>query len=76
MGVSGRECGWYRVCPLRRFYERGELSGIWIDRYCRGGWEACVRYRMEETGQPHADWMLPDGTTDERLRRLCRRGRE
>ena len=71
MSGTARECRRYRVCPLKSFYEQGPLTVEWIERYCRGNWEACVRCRMEKAGQPHADWMLPDGTTDERLRRLC-----
>jgi len=61
------ECKWYPVCPMKRFYEEGNLSKEWIERYCRGDWESCVRYRMEETGELHPDRMLPDGTLDDEL---------
>ncbi len=63
------DCKWFPVCPMKYFYEEGKLDRKWIEIYCKGDWESCVRYHMEENGQPHADWMLPDGTIDERLRK-------
>jgi DNA polymerase len=52
-----------------KFYtEQGELERTWVEQYCLGDWSRCVRYRMEERGETHPDWMLPDGTMDERLR--------
>jgi hypothetical protein len=29
---------------------------------------------MEEAREPHPDWMLPDGSLDERLKEFCRGG--
>jgi DNA polymerase len=52
---------------MKRFYEKGALNETWVRQYCRGNWLDCVRYAMEERGEPHADWMLPDGSVDERL---------
>jgi len=52
---------------MRRFYEEGRLDGKWIETYCRRHWEQCIRYQMEERGEPHPDNMLPDGTIDEAL---------
>lgn len=62
------ECKWHRVCPMKFFYDSGKLDVKWIDAYCRGNWERCVRYQMEERGEPHSDNMLPNGITDETLR--------
>ena len=53
---------------MKRYYEANLLDGKWIDRFCKGDWRQCVRYWMEARGQPHPDWMLPDGTLDEALR--------
>nr|MDO8091516.1 uracil-DNA glycosylase [Candidatus Sigynarchaeota archaeon] len=64
-----KDCKWYPACPMKRFYERGNLDKKWIELYCKGDWESCVRYQMEERGEPHPDWMLPDGTLDEKLRK-------
>ncbi|MBN3034801.1 MAG: uracil-DNA glycosylase [Bacteroidales bacterium] len=55
-------CKWYPVCPMKMLYQEGRLEEKWIELYCRGDWESCVRYQMEERGQPHSDNMLPDGT--------------
>ena len=60
-------CKWYPVCPMKVFYERGVLDAYWIEQFCFGNHERCVRYRMEETGRPHPDNMLPDGSTDDQL---------
>jgi len=56
---------------MKRFHDSGSLDPRWVERYCRGDWNNCVRYEMEEKGKPHPDWMLPDGTLDAGLRRHC-----
>jgi len=53
---------------MKTAYERGILDEWWVREYCHGHWRACIRYRMEERGEPHPDWMLPDGSLDETLR--------
>jgi DNA polymerase len=63
------DCKWYPVCPMKRFYENGILNKEWVELYCKGDWESCVRYQMEEMGKAHPDWMLPDGSINERLRK-------
>ena len=37
-------------------------------KYCKGDWNSCVRYHFEERCEYHPDWMLPDGSFDERLK--------
>ena len=64
-----KDCKWYPVCPMRKFYEEGKLDKKWIELYCKGDWESCVRYQMEEEGKFHPDWMLPDGSLNEELKR-------
>jgi hypothetical protein len=54
-------CKWYEVCPLKKFYAQGKLEKKWIERYCMGNFKSCVRYQMEEKGEPHPDNMLPNG---------------
>ena len=68
MEEHSRECMWYPLCPMKRYYESGRLNERWVRLYCHGNWEGCVRYQMEAAGTPHPDWMLPDGQLDERLR--------
>lgn len=62
-----RECHWYPVCPMRHFFEAGKLDRKWIDTYCYGDWNFCIRYQKEEQGIYHPDNMLPDGSVDEKL---------
>jgi len=62
------ECKWYPVCPMKNFYEKGILDRRWVELYCKGDWESCVRYKMEENGEAHPDWMLPDGSIDTKLK--------
>ena len=67
--VLSRDCKWYPVCPMHRFYDQGLLDGRWIELYCKGDWESCIRYQMEEKGEYHEDYMLPDGTIDYMLKK-------
>lgn len=60
--VLARECKWFPVCPLKLNHARGLVGGEWIEAYCKGDWESCVRYKMEERGEPQSDYMLPDGS--------------
>ena len=64
-----KDCKWYPLCPMKIFYEKGNLNKKWIELYCKGDWESCIRYQMEEKGKPHPDWMLPDGSIDKKLRK-------
>lgn len=62
------QCKWYPLCPMKRYHEAGKLPARWVQDYCRGDWENCVRYRLEERGEYHPDWMLPDGSLDPSLK--------
>lgn len=64
------ECKWYPFCPMKRYYEMGKLDERWIRDYCRGQWRNCVRYKLEEAGTAHPDYMLPDGKCDQTLKQL------
>ena len=61
-------CKWYAVCPMKRYTETGLLDPKWVKTYCKGDWDRCVRYQMEERGEFHPDWMLPDGSISTDLR--------
>ncbi len=61
-------CKWYSVCPMKRFFEEGKLDKKWIEQYCKGDYKSCVRYQMEESGEPHPDNMLPNGEIKENLK--------
>ena len=64
------ECKWFPCCPMKHFYKQGLLERKWIELYCKGLWQTCIRYQKEENGEYHPDWMLPDGSLDERLSRF------
>ena len=67
-------CKWYSVCPIKNFFERGKIERKWIDEFCMGDWYKCVRYIMEENGEFHSDYMLPDGKIDQSLKRGNKNG--
>ena len=56
-----KECYWFPVCPMKRFFEEGQLEPKWIMEYCKGDSSKCIRKQMEEAGTPHPDNMLPNG---------------
>ena len=60
-------CKWYPCCPIKEYTEAGKLERDWIEQYCLVGNRNCVRYQMEESGQPHPDSMLPNGKIREEL---------
>ena len=66
--MARKICKWYEVCPMKRFYDEGKLEEKWIERYCKGNYKSCVRYQMEERGEPHPDNMLPNGEIREDLK--------
>jgi len=67
MKVLLTDCKWYPACPMKRFYEKGKLNKKWIELYCKGDWESCIRYQKEERGESPPDWMLPNGSRDDKL---------
>lgn len=70
LGVISQPCKWYSVCPMKKYYEGGKLGRRWIELYCKGDWESCVRFQKEERGEEHEDWMLPNGELDPQLREV------
>ncbi|MBN2030219.1 uracil-DNA glycosylase [bacterium] len=68
--IFSDDCKWFPLCPMKWYYEAGHLERKWIELYCRGDWESCVRYEMEEQGHDHPDWMLPDGSLDVGLKKM------
>ena len=62
------ECKWYPICPIKRFTEQGKINKYWVKNYCKGEWNNCIRYKMEEQGEYHPDWMMPDGNIDKKLK--------
>jgi len=52
---------------MKYYWQQGRLEKKWIDNYCRGNWQKCIRYQKEEAGEYHPDNMLPTGEIDNRL---------
>jgi hypothetical protein len=66
--MSKKICKWYEVCPIKIFCEQGKLGKEWIERYCWGENERCVRCQLEEPGEPHLDNLLPNGEVRKELK--------
>ena len=52
---------------MKYFFEQGKLDKKWVEKYCRGDWEKCIRFQKEENSIYHPDNMLPNGEIDENL---------
>ena len=65
--ILRKTCKWFQVCPIKTFYDKGKLPKEWIDKYCKGDWASCIRYKLEEKYIPHPDNLLPDGSKDHNL---------
>jgi hypothetical protein len=65
-------CRWYNeTSGMKRAYERGLLDKKWIEEYCLNGGKDCIRKRrFEGEGYVSPDYVLPDGTVDENLKKL------
>jgi len=53
---------------MKRYFEEGKLEIKWIDGYCKGNYNRCIRREMEEEGKYHPDNMLPDGSINKGLK--------
>ncbi|MCF7793569.1 MAG: uracil-DNA glycosylase [Candidatus Cloacimonetes bacterium] len=61
------QCKWYQTCPMKYFIEQGKLDKKWMEKYCWGDWQNCIRFQLEEKGIFHSDNMLPDGMINNSL---------
>jgi len=57
-------CKWLDICPMRRLEREGIIDISWREKYCKSkeNWKNCDRYQMEERGERHSDYLLPDGS--------------
>ena len=64
-------CRWYDgTSGMKKAYDAGMLDRIWIDNYCLNGGKNCIRKnRFDMEGYVSPDYVLPDGTVDEKLKR-------
>jgi len=64
-------CRWYdSTSGMKMAYDAGILDQKWIDGYCMNGGRNRVRKkRFEEEGYVSPDYVLPDGTEDQELKK-------
>jgi DNA polymerase len=63
LGVLSRPCKWYPFCPMKGFGKRGELDREWIELFCKGDWERCFIYQMQEHGEDCPDSRFHNANT-------------
>ena len=70
-------CVWYNeTSGVKRTYDLGLIDKKWVENYCWNGGEGCIRKkRFEEEGYVSPDYVLPDGTISERVKRYLRQKR-
>jgi hypothetical protein len=73
---SKNACRWYdETSGMKRAYDKGLLDKKWIEHYCLNGGNHCVRKkRFEQEGYVSPDYVLPDGTVDENLKKAKEEG--
>jgi hypothetical protein len=64
-------CIWYNeTSGVKRAYDRGLIDKKWVEQYCWSGGQGCIRKkRFEEEGYVSPDYVLPDGTVSEEVKR-------
>lgn len=67
---SRNVCRWYnQTSGIKRACDAGLLDTKWVEHYCFNGGQSCVRkQRFEQDGYVSPDYVLPDGSVDERLK--------
>ena len=71
-------CRWYNeTSGVKRSYDLGLIDKKWVENYCWKGGKSCVRKkRFEEEGYVSPDYVLPDGTIGESVKKyLEQKGR-
>ena len=64
-------CKWYNTTSgVKRAYDLGLVDKKWVENYCWKGGKGCVRKkRFEEEGYVSPDYVLPDGSVSEDIKR-------
>jgi len=65
-------CKWYNeTSDMKRAFDKGLLKEKWIVKYCMNNGNDCVRkQRFEEEGFVSPNYVLPDGTIDDKLKSI------
>lgn len=69
--MEKRLCRWYdSTSGIKRAYDNGWIDKKWVEEYCWNNGENCIRKkRFEEEGYVSPDWILPDGSTSEEIKK-------
>ncbi len=67
--MEGESCSNYYECPVVRAYEEGKIDAEWIRMYCERNWRECARFQLDEIFSYSTDFVLPDGSIEDRLSR-------
>lgn len=64
-------CRWYdETSAMKRAYDKGLIDKEWVEKYCWNSGKNCIRKkRFEEEGYVSPDYVLPDGTESEKLKK-------
>jgi len=64
-------CRWYdESSGVKRACDLGLIDKKWVENYCQVGGGGCVRKkRFEEEGYVSPDYVLPDGTISEAVKK-------
>ena len=68
-------CVWYNATSgVKRAYDLGLIDRSWVENYCWNGGHSCVRKeKFEREGYVSPDYVLPDGTVSDRVKRYLER---
>ena len=64
-------CRWYdESSGVKRACDSGFIDKKWVEKYCLAGGSGCIRKkRFEEEGYVSPDYVLPDGSISEVVKR-------
>ena len=64
-------CRWYNeTSGIKRACDQGLINKKWVEEYCWAGGKGCVRKKkFEEEGYVSLDYVLPDGSISEAVKR-------
>jgi len=64
-------CRWYNESSgVKRAYDLSLIDKKWVEEYCLAGGRGCVRKkRFEEEGFVSPDYVLPDGSISESVKK-------
>jgi hypothetical protein len=67
-------CRWYNESSgVKRACDLGLIDKKWVEEYCLVGGRGCIRKkRFEDEGYVSPDYVLPDGSISETVRRHMR----